>query len=723
MRYIDNFDSTDDPEDQPLVIHRHGSSPGRALIVLLHGLGGRRYGTWTPSGEDPKKVGLARFLYEDIPGTDVGLYAYRTLFGRVLKFWKSIPLKTEADVLAARIRDQSRIYKTVILAGHSMGGILAKAAVCKLIRDDDVVTLATIRALMLLATPQAGSLRVPKALWNFTEDGRVLRAHGEIVTEIERVFSNRVIADPNPAMPRSFVIPAFVVAGAEDNWVDEFSSGLSVRDDRRNPIRGSHTSVVKPRAKADDSYEWLRDRIRDVVQASVQPSLPVPQDEQTAMRNDLVQLLHSFTDDALRLHVRQLGIQLEEIGADQTSARRALTEWAIAKGRLRALVRMIVEEQPAEPAVQSFADRHPDFGALLIRDERERLRQCLAACSFANYAALRQFGIEAMLEDLNDFLPSAPADTESAAPHVPALIRTADFVGQVGALVRLTLSRFPGPVVEGTLRPLIDVLQARRASGPSDSPFDACDVQGKLFINRASFRQALRDLTSENGAVRVVAIDGPTRSGKSHSKFLIEYLERLGRYDKALISLEDDTPGTFTPDLLISQVVKRTGGSTKNLHLQQTAAETKERWIKRLADDLLSYLNRRARAIFIVLDGFEQPSLLTDTRNLVQELLKRAATEAKLRIALLGYPKDLLPQEVSGRIVAEPITGFTESDLRRFFVQYARDRGKTNPSSGVVDVFVQDVSAAVPLNHPVPERNEAVAKAVEVWAERLKGLP
>ena len=39
------FDSIAAPTDEPLVIHQHGSISGRALIILVHGLGGSRYHT------------------------------------------------------------------------------------------------------------------------------------------------------------------------------------------------------------------------------------------------------------------------------------------------------------------------------------------------------------------------------------------------------------------------------------------------------------------------------------------------------------------------------------------------------------------------------------------------------------------------------------------------------------------------------------------------------
>jgi hypothetical protein len=385
---------------------------------------------------------------------------------------------------------------------------------------------------------------------------------------------------------------------------------------------------------------------------------------------------------------------------------------------------MMIEERTALPGVRNFAEKHATFGALLTSDERELLRQCLTDSSFANYGALRRFGMEAMLVDLNDFLSDAPSDADGATPRIAPLIRTADFVGQVEALVRATLRRLSGPVAEGKLGPLLTVLQTRRTQGgPSDSPFDICDLQGKLFIDRAPFRQALRELTSDDGALRVVAIDGPTRSGKSHSKYLVEYLERLGRYDKALISLEDETPATYTPDVLIATIVERTGGDGQHLNLKKTRSETRDRWIGRLANQLLNHVKQRTRPVLLVLDGFDQPGLRPETRGLVQQLLKRAATEVRLRIVLLGYQRDLLPQEVSGRVIVEPITGFTQDDLRRFFVQYARDRGKASPAPAVIDVFVHDVIGAVPQTTPTPERNEAVAKVVEVWAERLRTLP
>ena len=81
--------------DEPLVVHRH---PERreALVVLIHGLGGSRYGTWQ---------NFPRFLFEDLSdAVDVGLYSYRTAWRR-LKLTASVDLEQEARVLADIVRD------------------------------------------------------------------------------------------------------------------------------------------------------------------------------------------------------------------------------------------------------------------------------------------------------------------------------------------------------------------------------------------------------------------------------------------------------------------------------------------------------------------------------------------------------------------------------------------------------------------------------------------
>jgi hypothetical protein len=99
-----SYAEPDDPQlikNEALVIHRKAEG-NRYLVVFVHGLGGSRYGEDSTWGFFPK------FLFEDLPQLDVGLYEYRTLLGRA-KFWKSVSLSDEAGqfVRTEQIRDPS----------------------------------------------------------------------------------------------------------------------------------------------------------------------------------------------------------------------------------------------------------------------------------------------------------------------------------------------------------------------------------------------------------------------------------------------------------------------------------------------------------------------------------------------------------------------------------------------------------------------------------------
>jgi hypothetical protein len=62
-------------DDEPLVVHQKPDG-SKGLVILVHGLDGCRYGPNRTWGLFPK------FLYEDFPQLDVGLYEYSTLFRR-----------------------------------------------------------------------------------------------------------------------------------------------------------------------------------------------------------------------------------------------------------------------------------------------------------------------------------------------------------------------------------------------------------------------------------------------------------------------------------------------------------------------------------------------------------------------------------------------------------------------------------------------------------------
>jgi pimeloyl-ACP methyl ester carboxylesterase len=242
--------------EEPLVVHQRSEPTANTRLVLfVHGLGGTRYGSKSTWGNFP------RLLFEDFPECDIALYEYSTLTGR-FPFTRSVSLDEESRVFADLVRDQLRAYSTIILMGHSMGGLLCKAMIEKLVVRGDRNALARIGGLLLMATPQLGSLRVPGFLSWLSFDAAALAAHNEFVTRINRCFEDHIALDEEVHTLRKWTIPTWAVEGVSDRWVDPLSSGIGLPSSRRKVVRGSHTSIVKPTSRSADAYTWVKERVQ-----------------------------------------------------------------------------------------------------------------------------------------------------------------------------------------------------------------------------------------------------------------------------------------------------------------------------------------------------------------------------------------------------------------------------------------------------------------------------
>lgn len=253
---------------EPLLVHSHHSIQNKQLVVFVHGLGGERYFTW---GD------LPRFLFEDSAHYDVGLYDYASGIRRI-RSGESIPLDVHARELADDLRDG--IYDRIVLIGHSMGGLLCKAVIKCLIDSragaNGHSTIDRVAGLFLIATPQAGSLRVPRFLAQVSKDAKVLRVHSEFVQEINRRFNDTVCSGNKNKLEATdrFVIPTYAVLATGDIWVDEFSSALNLPSDQIKHIRGSHGSIVKPKSREGGVYSWIWHKIDECFTASASAAHP-----------------------------------------------------------------------------------------------------------------------------------------------------------------------------------------------------------------------------------------------------------------------------------------------------------------------------------------------------------------------------------------------------------------------------------------------------------------
>src|SRR5262245_61139754 len=99
MQTLSNF-SEQGNDDEPLVIHRHRDTDAAALVILIPAFGEHlRYAAWTPDSLSPVHVGLPKFLHDDIPTVDVGLYSYEGMRTHS-KFGSAFRLADEGKIVA-----------------------------------------------------------------------------------------------------------------------------------------------------------------------------------------------------------------------------------------------------------------------------------------------------------------------------------------------------------------------------------------------------------------------------------------------------------------------------------------------------------------------------------------------------------------------------------------------------------------------------------------------
>ena len=237
-----------DLPNEPLILHRRPDATNATLVVFVHGLGGARYGADSTWGKFPQLV------FEDFDWCDVGLYRYRTATDRV-KFWESIEIETEAQVLADILREADE-YDNLILIGHSMGGIVLKGAVAHLITTNLLPKSRRV-CLVLMAVPQTGSGWMHPIAAFFSKDAKALVPNNSYLRRIADVFNSCVDADATSEKTDVFRIPVWGLVSDSDMWVSQLSAGLNIPMAQKRVVRGSHTGIVKPKDREADSYIYV----------------------------------------------------------------------------------------------------------------------------------------------------------------------------------------------------------------------------------------------------------------------------------------------------------------------------------------------------------------------------------------------------------------------------------------------------------------------------------
>lgn len=235
-------------------VHSRADGPANRVVVLVHGLGGRGYGTW---GDLPAR------LFDAAGGdaTDVAVFDYQSFHRRIARLGRG-DVEAWGKQLSDYLREIEDDYRDVFLVGHSQGGLVAESVVRLRLTSQALEGTRgpqPIAALVLVAAPLAGSGWAVPAFAPFVSEFRALKRLGRERAEMQTFFSTYVEKENLAELPGGrVVLPVYAAVATDDVFVSAFSATIGVPDRQIRHLPHGHRSLAKPGAEDPDLVEWLR---------------------------------------------------------------------------------------------------------------------------------------------------------------------------------------------------------------------------------------------------------------------------------------------------------------------------------------------------------------------------------------------------------------------------------------------------------------------------------
>ncbi|WP_344445304.1 alpha/beta fold hydrolase, partial [Kitasatospora nipponensis] len=163
-------------------------------------------------------------------------------------------LDTVADGLKEYLRTRAEKCDQLVLVGHSMGGLVIQRYLARMLAERHGRQLARVRRVVMLATPNAGSLLALGArkvlLGSNVQDQALRPLNDQVADTVRKVLQNVVNADV--LSDGTCPIPFSVYAGTEDGIVPPASALGAFPDGAALP--GDHFTI----AREDSTYATLK---------------------------------------------------------------------------------------------------------------------------------------------------------------------------------------------------------------------------------------------------------------------------------------------------------------------------------------------------------------------------------------------------------------------------------------------------------------------------------
>ncbi|MEV4135484.1 effector-associated domain EAD1-containing protein [Dactylosporangium sp. NPDC049742] len=296
--------------------------------------------------------------------------------------------------------------------------------------------------------------------------------------------------------------------------------------------------------------------------------------------------------------------------------------------------------------------------------------------------------LEELLMSCNRMLAEFEVAGSDLKANCLAVVKAAVAEGFVLELLDAALALTP----DDTLRKLRDQIQTTASPGIVDH-HAACQLVGRyVMVDRHHLRAALRELSRPTGK-RILIVNGPRRTGKSHTTQLISYLHVVGQafqfvpIDLESIARAHGIGTVVTPGHVARSLTTRLGYSCP-VPPDPTAAQWSS-WVLDFCDAFEACAMADPRLLWLVVDSFNTVTTMQATVDLIKELAHRIDKNlARFRLVLLGFEDPLAT--ISGQVEIEVLSQIGAEEVVQFFQE-----ASTQLDLGWTDAMLRDASVDV----------------------------
>jgi hypothetical protein len=304
--------------------------------------------------------------------------------------------------------------------------------------------------------------------------------------------------------------------------------------------------------------------------------------------------------------------------------------------------------------------------------------------------------------------------------NVLAVTRAAEHEGWLVGL----LEHAAAMVADPTLQQLLAGIRPVPARAEAD-PFAACRLSGgHVMIDRSTLRDGLRQLREPHGR-RILVVNGPRYSGRSHTLQLISY-HHLIRQSPRVIPVDLDVFARMrgphivvTPHDLAAAITRKLGYACRIADPPQDGQWST--WVINFCDDFEPFAADDTRSPWLLLDALDSVVTLQSTLDLIGELARRIAQHLTgLRLVLLGYGGSLAA--ISRQVRTDDLAQIGVPEVLEFFRDALDELGVARTDELLVELATRVLSGLDPVREDyLRTLGERAADALELLCASRAG--